>query len=576
MADSGRKQPLGSLLMENQLVSAEQLQNALDEQGRSGRRLGRILVDQGAISEIALLDLLSLQLHIPFLDLSTESFNVELAHQLPETMARRLRALVIRFDGKQSLVALVDPLDLSAVDEITRKLEHDVQTAVVREAQLLEAFDRVYKRNEEISSLATELDSELSGQVFDIAQLGSEGADAQDNDAPVVRLLQTIFEDAVSARASDIHIEPEEKLIRIRQRVDGMLSETVMREARISAALVLRLKLMCGLNISEKRLPQDGRFNILVHGRSIDVRLATLPTQFGETVVMRLLDQSQQVLTLADTGMPPKILERFKRALKQPHGMLLVTGPTGSGKTTTLYGALKYLNKPELKIVTVEDPIEYRMPRLTQIQVNPKIGLDFAKVARASLRHDPDVLLVGEMRDEETVDIGLRSAMTGHLVLSTLHTNDAVSSAIRLMDMKAEPYMIAGSIYGVLAQRLVRKLCTDCSVSHALDEHEQVLVKSILESGDGESSADLQQIKRAKGCEQCNHTGFKGRIGVFEWLELDEACLEALRQGETRAFVQAARGTEFYEPIAIAAMKLALSGSISLNEALEVAGHAQL
>jgi MSHA biogenesis protein MshE len=256
--------------------------------------------------------------------------------------------------------------------------------------------------------------------------------------------------------------------------------------------------------------------------------------------------------------------------------MLLVTGPTGSGKTTTLYGALKYLNKPELKIVTVEDPIEYRMPRLTQIQVNPKIGLDFAKVARASLRHDPDVLLVGEMRDEETVDIGLRSAMTGHLVLSTLHTNDAVSSAIRLMDMKAEPYMIAGSIYGVLAQRLVRKLCTDCSVSHALDEHEQVLVKSILESGDGESSADLQQIKRAKGCEQCNHTGFKGRIGVFEWLELDEACLEALRQGETRAFVQAARGTEFYEPIAIAAMKLALSGSISLNEAFEVAGHAQL
>lgn len=576
MQESARKQPLGTLLLENKLISSEQLQSALQEQKRSGLRLGRILVEQGSISEIALLDLLSLQLNIPFLDLESEPVNVDLSQQLPETMARRLRALVVRFDGDQSLVALADPLDLSAVDEITRKLEHDVQTAVVREGQLLEAFDQVYKRNEEISSLATELDSELSGQVFDIAQLGADGADSKDSDAPVVRLLQTIFEDAVAARASDIHIEPEDKLIRIRQRVDGMLNETVMQEARVSAALVLRLKLMCGLNISEKRLPQDGRFNILVNGRSIDVRLATLPTQYGETVVMRLLDQSQQVLTLSDTGMPQYILGRFKKALQQPHGMLLVTGPTGSGKTTTLYGALKYLNKPELKIVTVEDPIEYRMSRLTQIQVNPKIGLDFATVARASLRHDPDVLLVGEMRDEETVDIGLRSAMTGHLVLSTLHTNDAISSAIRLMDMKAEPYMIAGSIYGVLAQRLVRKLCTHCSAPHLLDEHERVLVESLLGNAFQAEGLDAARMRQAKGCEQCNHSGYKGRVGVFEWLELNEPCLEALRQGETRAFVQAARESEYYEPIGTAALKLALTGSTSLTEALEVAGHAEL
>ncbi|WP_197471962.1 GspE/PulE family protein, partial [Oleiphilus sp. HI0067] len=368
-------------------------------------------------------------LKLQFVDLNQQGMNLELSMQLPETMARRLRAIVLSDNGRTSLIGMADPMDLAAVDEIAKKLGHDVEVAVIRESQLLVAFDEVYKQNEEISTIATELDSELSAQVFDIAQLSQ--ADVDDSDAPVVRLLQTIFEDAVLARASDVHIEPEETVIRIRRRVDGVLSETVMRETRVGAALVLRLKLMCGLNISEKRLPQDGRFNILVNGRSIDVRLATLPTQFGETAVLRLLDQSQQVLNLSDTGMPPEIEVRFKQALAQPHGMILVTGPTGSGKTTTLYGALKFLNKPELKIVTVEDPIEYRMSRLTQIQVNPKIGLDFASVARASLRHDPDVLLVGEMRDEETVDIGLRSAMTGHLVLSTLHTNDAISSALR-------------------------------------------------------------------------------------------------------------------------------------------------
>jgi len=570
-----RKQQLGTLLTEKGLIEQAQLEDALLSQQKSGLRLGRILVDKKYISEGDLLGLLSEQLQIPFIDLSAHEFQVELAQQLPETMARRLRALVLEASDSVSLVAMVDPMDLAAVDEISKKLGQAITVSVVREAQLLTAFDQVYKRNEEFSNLATELDSELSAQIFDVEQLARSGEEITESDAPVVRLLQTIFEDAVASRASDIHIEPEENLIRIRQRIDGELSETLMREKRVSSALVLRLKLMCGLNISEKRLPQDGRFNMLVHGRSIDVRLATLPTQYGETVVMRLLDQSQQVLNLDDTGMPSYIAERFKKALRQPHGMILVTGPTGSGKTTTLYGALKYLNRPELKVVTVEDPIEYRMNRLTQIQVNPKIGLDFATVARASLRHDPDVLLVGEMRDEETVDIGLRSAMTGHLVLSTLHTNDAISSAVRLMDMKAEPYMIAGSIYGVLAQRLVKRLCQHCCAPATLDEHERVLVDALLEQS--VSNSDIAEgLHAAVGCDRCQQTGYQGRIGVFEWLELDEASLASLRQGDSRSFVTNARKAAHYEPIAVAAVKLALLGRTSLREALKVAGHAEL
>lgn len=568
MLEQARKAPLGELLIAEKRITQAELDRALLEQGVSGQRLGKILIDQGSVSESDLLGLLSRQLSIPFVELDAFALDFDPSQQLPETMARRLRALVIQHEAEYSLIAMVDPLDLAALDEISQKLSRPVKAAVARESDLRSAFDKAYKRNEEISSIATELSSELSNQVFDIENLSEDDAET---DAPVVRLLQSIFEDAVSARASDIHIEPEENQIRIRQRVDGVLSEHVMNEARISAALVLRLKLMCGLNISEKRLPQDGRFNVRVHGRSIDVRLATMPTQYGESVVMRLLDQGQQVLNLEDTGMPAAILARFKNALSQPHGMLLVTGPTGSGKTTTLYGALKHLNKPELKIVTVEDPIEYRMSRLTQIQVNTKVGLDFATVARASLRHDPDVMLVGEMRDEETVDIGLRSAMTGHLVLSTLHTNDAISTAIRLMDMKAEPYMIAGAIYGVMAQRLVRKLCDACAVDTPLDEHEMVFIKAHI----AETPTPLN-VKKHQGCERCNHSGYLGRIGVFEWLEFNESCLEALRRGDTKAFIEQARTSEYYEPIEVAAIRLALEGVTSLDEALKVAGHAEL
>ena len=388
----------------------------------------------------------------------------------------------------------------------------------------------------------------------------------------MVKLLRTLFEDAVQARSSDIHIEPDETVVRIRQRIDGVLQEQVMKEKRVNAALVLRLKLMAGLNISEKRLPQDGRFNVRVKGRSIDVRVSTMPVQYGESVVMRLLDQSEGLLNLESTGMPPKLLERFRKLIKKPHGLVLVTGPTGSGKTTTLYGALSELNNAEVKIITAEDPVEYRLPRITQVQVNPKIGLEFSSILRSALRQDPDIILVGEMRDQETAEIGLRAAMTGHLVLSTLHTNDSISSAMRLIDMGAEPFLVASSLLGVVAQRLVRRVCDNCKETYEPSQQEQIWLKSFdLAPLDMEAG-----FVKGRGCYQCSNTGYRGRVGVYEMLEMDEDMLDALRRQDVSDFTRAARRSPLFRPLGQCAMDYALQGVTSLQEVARVAATSEV
>ena len=563
MTEPNKKIRIGDLLISNGLITSGQLMEALAEQKRTGLRLGRTLFDMGMINEDSLLDLLSRQLKIPFVQLNSYQFQPHLIAKLPETYARRFRAIVLDEQDEELLVGMADPLDLMAVDDIGRQVGQHVNIAVVREGELLSTLDMVYRRTDEISNLAVELDSELADDAFDLAELTN---DAEANDAPVVRLLQSIFEDALQARASDIHIEPDESVTRIRLRVDGVLQEQVMNETRINSALVLRLKLMSSLNISEKRLPQDGRFNIRVKSKSIDVRLSTLPSQYGESVVMRLLDQSQGMLGLDNSGMPPTIMRRFKSAVTRPHGLVLVTGPTGSGKTTTLYGALTYLNKPELKIITAEDPVEYRLPRITQVQVNAKVGLHFATVLRSCLRQDPDVLLVGEMRDQETVEIGLRAAMTGHLVMSTLHTNDAIGSAMRLIDMGAEPFLVASSLIGVLAQRLVRKVCPNCKTEIQISEQDKLAVSSLLENGEEMP----ENFTVGAGCYQCGNTGYQGRMGIYEWLEIDEKCLSALRMADPEAFAQAAKKNEFYRPIERCALDFAIQGLTTVDEVLRV------
>ena len=468
-APKAPKVRIGDLLVSKGLIVEDQLMQALGEQKRTGKKIGKVLVDLGFVSESEMLQTMASHFGYPFVDLVHFRLNNDLIKSLPETYARRFRAIVLSEQPDGLLVGMVDPLDLLAMDELQRILKRPVHPAFVKEQDLLSSLDRSYRRSEQIASIAVELDSELETTDFDLENLATTTDTAE---APVVRLLQSIFEDAVQVRASDIHIEPDETVLRVRLRIDGELQEQVMKERRIAPALVSRLKIMSGLDISEKRLPQDGRFNVRILGKSIDVRLSTLPVPYGECVVMRLLDQSAGMLSMDKLGMPEKIRGRFENLVKRPYGMVLVTGPTGSGKTTTLYAALNLLNDPERKIITAEDPIEYRLPRINQVQVNAKIGLTFASVLRTALRQDPDIILVGEMRDQETAEIGLRAAMTGHMVLSTLHTNDSVSTAMRLIDMGCDAFLVASSLRAVIAQRLVRRICEHCKQPYQLNDQE--------------------------------------------------------------------------------------------------------
>ncbi|MGD8594361.1 MAG: GspE/PulE family protein [Gammaproteobacteria bacterium] len=555
---------LGDLLVEHKLISEGQLQAALEEQKKSGRKLGRVLIENGYVKEDVLLNLLSSQLNLPFVDLSTYQFQPEISKLIPETLARRYRVLALEENPNGLLVGMADPTNIFAYDEVVKVLKRSVTLAVVKESDLLHGIDKVYQREDEIKSLASELGEELADNVFDLSTLNQSAAQS---DAPVVKLIETVFEDAVKANASDIHIEPDEDVLRIRRRIDGVLHEQVMDEKRIAAAVVSRLKLMAGLDISERRLPQDGRFNLKLKNKAIDVRLSTMPIVYGEAVVMRLLDHSGAILRLDRIGMEPDLEARVRKAIFKPHGLLLVTGPTGSGKTTTLYAALNELNKPERKIITVEDPVEYQLPRINQVQVNTKVGLDFARVLRTTLRQDPDVILVGEIRDKETAEIALRASITGHLVLSTLHTNDAVSTATRLIDMGLESYMVATAVHAILSQRLVRKICDKCATDHDPDAGEQVWLNNVLAQ-----KAQAVRLKRGAGCTACNYTGYRGRVAVHELLELNETLADALRRKDYVEFKNIALAQKDYQPLVFSALKLAERGETTLAEVIRISG----
>lgn len=562
MASPKMKIRIGDLLVQNGVISEQQLTEALTKQKETRQKLGRTLLTLGYVKEQQFLEFLAQQLNVPLVDLAHYSFNQQDVLRLSETHARRFRSIVLKENPDHFLVGMSDPLDIFAFDELQRLLPKTVELAVVAEGQLLQTLDLMYRRTSDIESLADELSEDIAEDTFDLSRLTA----TDEVDAPVVRLLKSLFEDAVQVGASDIHIEPDESVLRIRQRVDGVLHEHVMKDSRIASVLVLRLKLMAELNISEKRLPQDGRFQITVKNHVVDVRLSTLPTQHGESVVMRLLDQSAGVIGLDKVGLPQHLLTRMRRIIREPHGILLVTGPTGSGKTTTLYGALNELNEPSKKIITVEDPVEYRLSRINQVQVHPQIGLTFSKVLRACLRQDPDVLLVGEIRDLETADIAMRAAMTGHFVLSTLHTNDAVSSAMRLIDIGVEGYLAGTAVRGILAQRLVRRICNNCETAYHPNAQEQVW----LDIKQEEYGVHAGHMKHGSGCTYCNNTGYKGRIGIFELLELDDQMADALRRNDSAAFVQAAKVSEGYRPLVASALELVAEGVTTLEEVFRV------
>jgi len=555
---------LGEVLVSQGLIDEAQLAQALAHQKRSGRKLGHALIDLKLVSEAQICEVVAGQLGIAYVDLMRHELDPQQVRRLSETQARRFRAVVLGPKGNGVEVGLVDPADLVSLDQLARVLDQPVQPAVVSEEALLATIERIYQRKEAMASLARDVAADVGAG----SALSLNGVDLQasGDDAPVVRLLQTIFQAAVAREASDIHIEPQEAALQIRFRIDGAMQVQSTPDARIAGAVVQRIKLMAALDIAEKRLPQDGRFRVKVSDTVLDVRVSSLPTQYGESVVMRLLAAHPQRSRLDAIGLPEAILKRLRAALAGSSGLVLVTGPTGSGKTTTLYACLTEINAPDIKIITVEDPVEYRLPGLNQVQVNDKVELSFARVLRSCLRQDPDVILVGEMRDTETAEIGLRASLTGHIVLSTLHTNDAASAPMRLRDMGVAPFMVATGLRLIIAQRLVRRICAQCREPAAAGGHEAEWLGADLRQPDGQ-----HRVFRGRGCNTCHHTGYKGRMAVYEMVEMTPELVRLANADDPSAFVARARSDFAEHTLRRHVLALLGAGETTVAEAMRVA-----
>ncbi|HVR84978.1 MAG TPA: type II secretion system ATPase GspE [Planctomycetota bacterium] len=512
---------IGEILIRNRAATAAQVDEALrKKEGRE--RLGQALIRLGFTKEDDVLRALSEQTHIPYLDLAGIEIDPTLSN--PGTMKTIFQHKVLPIDRSNGSmrVALSDPLDLEVLDDLKLLLKAKILPVIARPSEI----DRLLKKHYGVA--ADEVHRMVNAAKGDIQVIKETAAQADEKalaeDAGLVKFVNQIFTEAVRDRASDIHVEPMEDELRIRYRIDGVLHKIPIpgEIKRFQAAIVSRLKIMSALNIAEKRLPQDGRIMLNALGKQIDVRVSVIPNVWGEGVCLRLLDRANMSVSLEELGMPPKVLERFKGLITEPHGILLVTGPTGSGKTTTLYAALQKINNIEDKIITVEDPVEYQLPGIKQIQVNSKIGLTFGGGLRAILRHDPDIIMIGEIRDLETAEIAVQSALTGHLVFSTLHTNDAPTAVTRLVDMGLEPFLVASTVEGLMAQRLVRRICKTC--------------KKELKASDSEISSllpeDIKTLWKGSGCEDCRGTGYRGRQGVFELLVVDDEMREMILKRE--------------------------------------------
>src|SRR5881396_3735965 len=513
LPNSSRKtKKLGEILVEEGLISADQLERALLEQSRTDQLLGRILIDLKMVRESDLMAALAKQIGFRFVDLNDFQIDGGAAMLIPEQVARRYRALPIGYEDSRLLVAMADPANLFALDDIRTITGMDVQPVVATAADIEAAIRKYSRMDESVQKMASEASADAEEDLREL-----ERAAAAIEEGPIVKMVNLLISQAISDRASDIHIEPTERDVRIRYRIDGVLAEVMRSPKNIQAGLISRLKVMADINIAERRVPQDGRVGLTVGGKSIDLRMATLPTVYGEKIVIRILDKSSVLLKLEDLGFQDASYKRYQEAFTKPYGAILVTGPTGSGKSTTLYAALNIINKPDKNIITVEDPVEYRLPGINQIQINPKAGLTFASALRSILRADPDVVLVGEIRDRETALIAIEAALTGHLVMSTLHTNDAPSSLPRLVEMGVETYLVASAIDCVVAQRLARKICPKCREAYRPDRPD------LEEAGFPEYVCDdVKELFRPIGCTACSKTGFRGRIGLYEVMPMSE------------------------------------------------------
>ncbi|OQX66121.1 MAG: type II secretion system protein GspE [Desulfococcus sp. 4484_242] len=510
--------PIGDILLETTELTPQDLEDALRIQAEKGGRMGEILVRQGLVSEIDVLKALGVQFGLPVrANLLAPDLETSFAAEIPIQFLRKHRMTPV-VTPEAALIAINDPLIFQPLDDLMLlpALQH-ASVVLSPYAAILSVINYAYDMSRDSAEQVIE---DMHGE--DTSQILSEIQETGDlledtSDAPVVKLVNLMLSQAVKARASDIHIEPSRHALKIRYRVDGILYDMLSPPKHIQSALISRIKIMARMNIAEKRLPQDGRIEIRIADRSVDIRVSTIPVAFGERVVMRLLDKTNVLLNVSDLGMPADRLARFNRLIRSPHGIILVTGPTGSGKTTTLYAALSSINTTDINIITIEDPIEYQLDGIGQIQVNPKIDLTFAKGLRSIVRQDPDVILVGEIRDRETAEIATQSALTGHLVFSTLHTNDSASAITRLIDMGIEPFLVTSSVTAILAQRLVRVICRDCKESYTPDK------ESLQSIGITPEMAEGKAVYRGQGCASCLNTGFKGRTGIFELMILDEA-----------------------------------------------------
>lgn len=507
------KKKLGDLLFESGLISQEQLQQALTEQNKSKRKLGDVLIAQGFITEQQLIEVLELQLGIPHVSLFKYQIDPAITQIIPESMAKRYQVLPFMKDGSKLTVAMVDPLDYFAIEDLRMTTGFRIEPAISSRDELQRAIAHYYGLRDSMSLMMGELPS----------QDEIEETEITDEASPIVRLVNQMIQQAVHLKASDIHVDPGESDVVIRYRIDGVLRTERHLPKQMQGFITARLKIMAKLNIAERRLPQDGRIKLQFDLKMVDIRVSSLPTMHGEKIVLRLLDLSTGVKPVEQLGFDRKNAVWFREMIEQPYGILLITGPTGSGKTTTLYSALNLLNTESANVITIEDPVEYQLQGVNQVQVNPGIGLTFASGLRSILRQDPNIVMVGEIRDDETAEIAVRASLTGHLVLSTIHTNDAVSTVMRLRDMGIEPYLIASSLIGIVAQRLVRRICSDCKESYTPTDQEKIVLES--------HGLDVQVLHRGKGCGNCNNTGYRGRVAIQEVLKIDQTLRRIITEG---------------------------------------------
>ncbi len=561
---------LGDRLVTEKLITTEQLQRALAEQKGSADKLGTILVRLGFITEDSLVSFLSKQYSIPAITVAQVDPDPDVLKLVPEQIAKKHSVLPIKRMGNALTLAMADPTNVFALDDVGFMTGLQIQPVVASEAAIRKAFERLYETGASVTDMMTELEeADTDVEVVDGGEEAFTKADIFDlkesaDEAPVVRLINMILTDAIRRGASDIHLEPYEKVFRVRFRIDGVLHEIMTPPKRLEAALTSRVKIMATLDIAERRLPQDGRIKLRYHQREIDFRVSTLPTIFGEKTVMRILDKDALQLDLSALGFDPWSMEQFTKAIHSPYGMILITGPTGSGKTTTLYSAIHTINSPDINIMTAEDPVEYNLKGVNQVQVNDEIGRTFAACLRSFLRQDPDVILVGETRDLETAQIGIRAALTGHLVLSTLHTNDCPSTPARLLDMGIPPFLVSSSLQLILAQRLGRRVCRDCKEPYEASED------SLVPYGHVSQGLGTVTLYKGKGCQTCNFTGMKGRVAIYEVMPISNEIRDLILRNATTNEILEAASSQGMKTLRQNALQKVIDGVTTVEEVLRV------